>query len=70
MLLNYKKLEAPESLTMFGMHGLLGSLRNRASVGRSLSENFRVITLDSRNHGSSFMPPHLLLTVWSKIYSS
>ena len=37
------------------LHGLFGSSRNWQSVARDLAENFFVITVDLRNHGSS---PH------------
>ncbi|MEX1139872.1 MAG: alpha/beta fold hydrolase [Bacteroidota bacterium] len=37
------------------LHGLLGSLDNWHSLSRRLSEQYRVIALDQRNHGQS---PH------------
>lgn len=37
------------------MHGQLGSSRNWTTLAKALSENFRVITVDLRNHGES---PH------------
>lgn len=37
------------------LHGLFGSLKNWNRQARLLAENFRVFTLDLRNHGSS---PH------------
>ena len=36
------------------IHGLLGSLENLNMVAKDLKENFRVTSLDVRNHGSSF----------------
>ena len=35
------------------MHGLLGSARNWAGIGKQLAEGYRVFTLDLRNHGRS-----------------
>ena len=37
------------------LHGLYGSSDNWVSIARKLAENFRVISVDHRNHGSS---PH------------
>jgi len=37
------------------LHGLFGSARNWQSMARRLADNFEVITVDLRNHGSS---PH------------
>ena len=37
------------------LHGLFGSARNWQSIARKLTDNFEVITVDLRNHGSS---PH------------
>ncbi|HQI21362.1 MAG TPA: alpha/beta fold hydrolase, partial [Leptospiraceae bacterium] len=43
------------------LHGLFGSGRNWGSVARSLSEKFRVFSLDQRNHGDSpQFPSHTL----------
>lgn len=36
------------------IHGLLGSLENLNMVAKGLSENYRVTSIDVRNHGSSF----------------
>ncbi|MGY3942681.1 alpha/beta fold hydrolase [Aeromonas tecta] len=36
------------------IHGLFGSLDNLGLLARPLSEQFRVISLDLRNHGASF----------------
>ncbi len=36
------------------LHGLLGSRSNMNTVAKSLSDRFRVFTLDLRNHGASF----------------
>ena len=35
------------------MHGLLGSARNWAGIGKQLAEGYRVFALDLRNHGRS-----------------
>ena len=43
------------------LHGLLGSSRNWQSAGRLLSDQFRVLALDLRNHGDS---PHDDLMVY------
>ncbi|GLS25537.1 alpha/beta fold hydrolase [Marinibactrum halimedae] len=52
--LNSKEMSTQgEPLIM--MHGLFGSLENLAGVGRLLVDDFRVISLDMRNHGRS---PH------------
>ena len=37
------------------MHGMFGSLSNLGLIGRALSENYTVISVDLRNHGES---PH------------
>ncbi|WP_448212248.1 alpha/beta fold hydrolase [Colwellia sp. MEBiC06753] len=36
------------------IHGLFGSLENLGMVAKPLSEHFQVISVDVRNHGSSF----------------
>ncbi|MFP4639956.1 MAG: alpha/beta fold hydrolase [Guyparkeria sp.] len=41
------------------MHGLFGSLSNWRGIARSLSEHFRVINVDLRNHGRSPHAPGL-----------
>lgn len=50
--LNYK--EYGEGYPVIILHGLLGMLDNWHSIARKLSDNFRVITVDQRNHGRSF----------------
>ena len=35
------------------LHGLFGSGRNWASIAKKLSDNWRVLTVDLRNHGAS-----------------
>lgn len=51
--LNYKKMGSGEPLLI--LHGLLGSLDNWQTVGRQLSEQWKVYLIDQRNHGKS---PH------------
>ncbi|MCB1668381.1 MAG: alpha/beta fold hydrolase [Porticoccaceae bacterium] len=63
ILLNHRILEQQplesqpvrEPQVVVLLHGLFGSLTNLASLGRALSENYRVILADLRNHGDS---PH------------
>jgi len=38
-------------------HGLYGSARNWGVIAKRLSDRFRVITVDMRNHGDSFHDP-------------
>lgn len=42
------------SKTIVIAHGLFGSGRNWRAIAKRLSENFRVITVDMRNHANSF----------------
>lgn len=51
--LNYKEMGEGEPLLI--LHGLLGALDNWQTVGRQLSEQWRVFLIDQRNHGKS---PH------------
>ncbi len=53
MELNYKEIGAGEPIII--LHGLLGSLDNWQTIGRQLSEQYRVFLVDERNHGKS---PH------------
>ncbi|MFT4741961.1 MAG: esterase [Marivirga sp.] len=54
MDLNYKSLgEGPKTLII--LHGLFGSSDNWLTIGRQLSENYKIYILDQRNHGDS---PH------------
>lgn len=52
MLLNYKQTGTGPVVVL--MHGLFGSLENLNIIARTLSEQFTVINVDLRNHGSSF----------------
>ncbi len=49
--LHYK--EFGKGFPLIILHGLLGSLDNWQTVGRKLSEKFRVFIVDQRNHGKS-----------------
>ena len=42
-----------EGQTLVILHGLFGSKRNWSSIARQLSDTFRVLTIDLRNHGES-----------------
>jgi pimeloyl-ACP methyl ester carboxylesterase len=53
MKLNYKEYGEGEAVII--LHGLLGMLDNWHSFAKKLSENYRVIVVDLRNHGKS---PH------------
>jgi len=54
MHLNYK-LIGKRGPAVLILHGLLGSSRNWLNIGRKLSDHYRVILPDLRNHGDS---PH------------
>lgn len=49
--LNYR--EIGEGRPLLILHGLFGMLDNWASIGKALSENFRVFLIDLRDHGKS-----------------
>jgi esterase len=51
MKLNYKELGKGQPLVI--LHGLFGSLDNWQTHAKKLSEYFRVIIVDQRNHGRS-----------------
>jgi len=53
MKLNFRKYGEGEPVII--LHGLLGSLDNWATIGRSLGELFKTHIVDLRNHGQS---PH------------
>ena len=53
MLLNYS--EQGSGHPVFLIHGLFGSLSNLGNLARTLAPNYRVISVDLRNHGDS---PH------------
>ena len=50
--MNFK--EQGEGQTVVLIHGLFGSLDNLGLLARPLSEQYRVISVDLRNHGASF----------------
>jgi len=50
--LNYK--EYGDGYPIIILHGFLGMLDNWHSFSRKLSEDYRVISIDQRNHGKSF----------------
>ncbi|WP_300036336.1 alpha/beta fold hydrolase [uncultured Roseobacter sp.] len=52
-MLNYTETGAPDAPTVIIVHGLYGSGRNWGVIAKRLSDRFRVITPDMRNHGMS-----------------
>lgn len=46
--------ELGEGYPLIILHGLFGSSDNWLTLGRKYAEDFRVITIDQRNHGQSF----------------
>jgi esterase len=53
MKLNYKEQGSGAPLIL--MHGMFGSLSNLGNLARALADDYRVISVDLRNHGDS---PH------------
>ena len=53
MQLNYSEQGGGDPV--FLIHGLFGSLSNLGNLARALASNYRVISVDLRNHGDS---PH------------
>ena len=53
MKLNY--IEQGSGPAVILIHGMFGSLSNLGMLGRTLIEQYRVISVDLRNHGDS---PH------------
>ena len=51
-LLNYQQLGSGKDIIL--IHGLFGRLENLGMVAKALAENFRVTSVDVRNHGDSF----------------
>ncbi len=51
-LLNFKEQGQGQAVVL--IHGLFGSLDNLGLLARTLSEHYRVISVDLRNHGASF----------------
>lgn len=52
MGLNYKSFGEGEAIII--LHGLFGMLDNWQSFGKALSEEYRVLLVDQRNHGKSY----------------
>ncbi|MEP2641177.1 alpha/beta fold hydrolase [Roseobacter sp.] len=52
-MLNYSEFGAPDAPIVLIVHGLYGSGRNWGVIAKRLSDQFRVITVDQRNHGFS-----------------
>ena len=52
MELNYKAIGEGKPIII--LHGVFGSLDNWLTVGKKLSESFKIYLLDLRNHGDSF----------------
>jgi len=57
MLVNYKIYGAEHQKSMFILHGIFGMLDNWHIIANHLSNNYKVITFDARNHGKSFHHP-------------
>ena len=55
MKLNYIEQGVASAPTIILIHGMFGSLSNLGMLGRTLIEQYRVISVDLRNHGDS---PH------------
>jgi len=53
-LIHYKITEDTSKPALMIVHGLFGSLDNWQSLAKKWSENYRVISVDVRNHGKSF----------------
>ncbi len=51
-LLNYQQLGQGEDIIL--IHGLFGSLENLNAVAKTLARDFKVTSIDVRNHGNSF----------------
>lgn len=57
MLVNHKIYGAQHSKSIYILHGIFGMLDNWHNIANHLSNQFRVITFDARNHGKSFHHP-------------
>jgi len=57
MLLNFQQLGSGKDIIL--IHGLFGRLENLNMVAKVLSENYRVTSVDVRNHGNSFHHEHM-----------
>ena len=54
MLVNHKIYGAENSKPIYILHGIFGMLDNWHNIANHLSNQYRVITYDARNHGKSF----------------
>ena len=54
MLVNHKIYGAENSKPIYILHGIFGMLDNWHNIANHLSNQFRVIAFDARNHGKSF----------------
>lgn len=53
--LNYQFQENPNATqTMIFLHGLFGDLNNLGVIARAFADNYHILKIDLRNHGSSF----------------
>ncbi|MBL0627348.1 alpha/beta fold hydrolase [Aeromonas jandaei] len=52
--MNFKEQEQGQGPAVILIHGLFGSLDNLGLLARALGEHYRVISVDLRNHGTSF----------------
>lgn len=59
MKLNYSEQGSGDPV--FLIHGLFGSLSNLGNLARALAPNYRVISVDLRNHGDSPHDPEMSL---------
>jgi pimeloyl-ACP methyl ester carboxylesterase len=53
-LVNYRIYGENHSQPIYILHGIFGMLDNWHLAAQKLSQNYRVITFDARNHGKSF----------------
>ncbi len=63
-MLSYNEFGDKEDPPVMIVHGLYGSGRNWGVIAKRLSDNFRVITIDLRNHGNS---PHTETHTYSEM---
>lgn len=56
-LLNFQQLGQGDDIIL--IHGLFGRLENLNMVAKVLAENYRVTSIDVRNHGDSFHEQHM-----------
>lgn len=56
-ILNYQQWGQGDDVIL--IHGLLGSLDNLNMVAKTLSEEYKITSIDVRNHGNSFHKPEM-----------